>query len=163
MQFFHKCTWRFIKTLSCFSILLIGLISPSLLFAEVYRCVDEAGKVKYSDTRCSAGSQTEQLEIQTNTYDGSPDREAVARTKSAPSKTKKIQTPQPEQPEAEPVSLINSAACQDAMRSYEIAAGSFKKDAEEIASKNWEAEIKCGITPGTKAGKVNAKRSRKTP
>ena len=146
---------------ACFAALLLWLATPSTLLAEVYRCVDDAGNVKYSDTRCSIGSQAEQLKIQTNTYDGSVDREAAAQTKkSAPAQTKKVPPSKLERPEAEPASLINSAACQDAMRSHEIAAGSFKKDADEIASKNLQAEIKCGTSRGAKTGKAKAKGSR---
>ena len=140
-----------------FAILLFGLTTSSTLFAEVYRCVDGAGKVNYSDTRCDIGSQTEQVKIQTNIYDGSLDRKAAAQTrKSASSKPKNISPSLVERPEAEPASLINSAACRDAMRSYEIVAGSFEQDVEEIASKNWQAEIKCGVAPGTKTVKIKS-------
>lgn len=157
-QFFHTCSGRSVRMPAYFAILLFGL-TPSTLFAEIYRCVDGTGKVKYSDTHCDIGSQTEQLKIQTNTYDGSVDRKAAAQTKKpASSKPMKAPAAQLERAEAEPASLINSAACRDAMRSYEIVAGSFEQDAEEIASKNWQAEIKCGIAPGTKTGKTKSKK-----
>lgn len=107
--------------------------------AQVYKCRNAAsGKIEFSGTPCDTNSTGGEVRVQPNVMDSSGSR-AAASTGAAGLAQDPAGSAQPAAG-----SKSRSKACTDAVRAYEIEAGSSRKDAQAISAARTSMTVACG-------------------
>lgn len=141
------------------SSMVVALLVPLCLFGlagqtVVYRCVDEAsGTVRFSDRACGPGEHGGSQVVRPNTLDASGAREQALRSEirqlreQLEAQERRVQA-QPAtgltQPDLQ-AQRIDGWACQQARRSYELAAGSLLQNQADIEMKRSAMYGACGM------------------
>lgn len=117
------------------------MVFASTAQAQVYKCRNAAtGKIEFSGTRCDVNSSGGEIKVQPNVMDSSGSRAAQDSAGTTGSNVS-------DQPAASPSasgSKARSKECTDAMRAYDIEAGSTRKDAQAISAARASMSIACG-------------------
>jgi uncharacterized protein DUF4124 len=122
-------------------LLLTALLAASLpAHAEFFKCVDSAGKVSYSDKPCQGNDSGGRVVIKESGKFGTRGRapdpiEQALRLNSSGMQSEDS----PQQ------SSVSSSACADARRSYEMEAGSVRKDPVTTQAKRSAMYVACGM------------------
>ncbi|MEN3112584.1 DUF4124 domain-containing protein [Uliginosibacterium paludis] len=108
--------------------------------AQVYKCRNAAsGKIEFSGTPCDMNSTGGEVRVQPNVMDSSGSR-AVTESAGAAGVT---QDPAGSA-QAAAGNKSRSKECTDALRAYEIEAGSSRKDAQAISAARTSMTVACG-------------------
>ncbi|GHT81381.1 hypothetical protein AGMMS49960_17660 [Betaproteobacteria bacterium] len=127
------------------SFLAVGLMLAGHADAQVFKCKDDkTGKIIYSGTPCPTTTTGNAIHIQSNTIEtDDADRERLNQQIRTHSERNA-----PQQRAVEQVSSSDYAskeACKQAQRSYELEAGSIKKDKSAIAAKKVAYQKACSL------------------
>ncbi|NMG71169.1 DUF4124 domain-containing protein [Parazoarcus communis] len=137
--------------LQCAAIATHFALAAPLAQAQVYKCLDQkTGETAYSDIPCSISARTQAVNTEPNVIDASGSREQALKKeidalrdelrvhKSSASASNRSQADL----QAE---RIDSRACEQARRSYDIEAGSLKQNKAAIESKRAAMYGACGM------------------
>jgi hypothetical protein len=132
-------------------IVLAALLASPAAEAQIYKCMDPTTKrINFTDRPCAEGEKAEQIEVLPNTVDTSGSREQVLLHEMA---TLQARLRQAEQAAATPprsgaelqAERVDSHACAQARRAYELEAGAFKNNPDAIDAKRAAMYGLCGL------------------
>lgn len=134
-------------------------------WAQVFKCVEErSGKVVFSDVPCHGKTSGRAVDATPNTIDASGSREQALRREvqelrermgNYESASKAGRSPSDQQSPR-----IDSRACEQARRSYDIEAGAFKQNKAAIEAKRSAMYGACGMREPTRIEINNEYRAR---
>jgi hypothetical protein len=119
--------------------------------AEVYKCVNAAGAVEFSDAPCAKGQQGQVVEVKPNNLDTSEQREATLRSENQMLRDKLAASERaaadakaqaPVDPQAY---RMDSAACKTAKRDYEVTASSSAPNRAMLRARESAMYGACGM------------------
>lgn len=127
---------------------------------QVFRCINAAGKIAFSDSPCGGATTGGRIAVQENSLDFSGSRESQLRRENEQLKeqlrdqhrlaTSNGNAPQRTQPDLQ-AERIDSIACERAKRDYEVTASSTANSSAVIESKRSIMYGTCGMREPNKS------------
>lgn len=143
---------------------LAALCLAQALQAQVYRCVNAAGKVEYADAPCEKGARATVVDVRPNVIESTGLREQALRLEN---ERLKEQIRNPVLAASAPVATgaaetaprVDPIACRQARRDYEVTASSSSNTKELIRAKESAMYSECGLKePERPTIEVNVRR-----
>ena len=103
-------------------------------FVQAYKCTDAKGKITYSDVPCPSDSEPNRVRVIDNVINGAEARAVIATGREREMLRAEEWQQNRASKQSHQVPPARSPGCRDAMRSYEIEAGSIRKDQDAIAA-----------------------------
>ena len=129
------------KMRNCSVVLLFAALSAH---AQLYKCMDDAGKATYSDQKCESTKNSKKISITDNTIDATEVRESIQREIKLREDTSQTRHSQPKANAAVRVGpSLEEKACHDAIRDYEIEVSLIRKDVIAMNRKHIQAMEIC--------------------
>lgn len=129
------------------ALVLLTMFAPGRqAMAEVYRCTNAAGATEFSDAPCGKGSQGAKIDVRPNTLDTSGAREQNLKAENQ--RLQNALDAQQGSAKAGPAAeapRIDSFACKQARRDYEVAASSIDKAPALLRARQSAMYGACGM------------------
>lgn len=140
---------------ACRTLMLLGMCLLLSGQARVFRCEEASGAIRFSDVPCARGEAEAEYAVKPNTVDTSGAREQILK-RQVQSLQEQLQQQQQQQQASQPAVIgrtqpdlqaerIDTAACEQATRAYEIEAGSMLSDKASVEMKRAAMYGACGM------------------
>lgn len=149
-----------VLTVPCIAFIFLGVVYAGNAFTQqVFKCLNAAGKVEFSDALCAGDRSIQKIKAQNNVIDGSSAREYLLRNENEELKQKLIEqqrnlssgatAAQRTQPDLQ-AERIDTLACERAKRDYDVTANSKFNSAEIVEARRSIMFGTCGMREPTK-------------